>query len=39
LGDHTGAKAAYERALKIFEKFLPADHPNIRIVKGNLESL
>jgi len=39
LADYAGAKAAYERALKIFEKFLPPDHPNIRIVKGNLESL
>jgi len=39
LGDHADAKAAYEHALKIFEKFLPPNHPNIKIVRGNLESL
>jgi tetratricopeptide (TPR) repeat protein len=39
LADYAGAKAAYERALKIFEKFLPPDHPNIKIVRGNLDSL
>ena len=28
-----------QRALAIFERFLPADHPHIGIVRGNLESL
>ena len=39
LGDLAGARAAFERALAIFVKFLPADHPNIRIVRDNLDSL
>jgi hypothetical protein len=39
LADYAGAKAAFERALKIFEKFLPPDHPNIKIVRDNLKSL
>jgi len=39
LGDHAGARAAYERALKILEMYFSSDHPNIRIVRGNLESL
>lgn len=39
LADYNGAKAAYERALKIFEKFFPPDHPNIKSVRGNLERL
>ncbi len=26
-------------ALAIFKKFLPPDHPNIKIVQGNLDSL
>ena len=38
-GDLTGARAAFERALKIFKKFLPEGHPNIRIVQENLDSL
>jgi len=36
-GDLAGARASYERALRIFEQFLPAGHPNIEIVRGNLE--
>ena len=39
LGDHAGARAAYERALKIFRQFLPEGHPNIKVVEGNLRSL
>jgi hypothetical protein len=39
LGDLAGARAAYERALGIFERFLPAGHPNIGRVRGNLERL
>jgi hypothetical protein len=35
----TSNKPACERAFKIFEKFLPPNHPNIKIVKGNLEGL
>jgi Tfp pilus assembly protein PilF len=39
LGDHAGAKAAHERALKIFRQFLPEGHPYIKVVEGNLRSL
>ena len=39
LGDLTGAREAFERALGISEKFLPADHPKIRIVQESLERL
>jgi Flp pilus assembly protein TadD len=39
LGDLAGARAAYERALRIFEEFLPPEHPSIRTVRGNLEGL
>ena len=39
LGDHAGARAAFERALGILEKFLPPDHPNIRLVRRHLEGL
>jgi hypothetical protein len=39
LGDLAGAQAAYERALEILERFLPPDHPKIRIVRGNLKRL
>jgi tetratricopeptide (TPR) repeat protein len=35
-GDLAGARAAFERALRIFEQFLPPDHPHIAIVRGNL---
>ncbi|NPA90538.1 MAG: tetratricopeptide repeat protein, partial [Chloroflexi bacterium] len=37
LGDLQGAKDALERALRIFEKFLPPDHPHIRIARENLK--
>ena len=36
IADYQGAKAAFERALEIFEKQLGADHPNIAIVVNNL---
>jgi tetratricopeptide (TPR) repeat protein len=36
LGDLAGARASFERALAIFGRFLPPDHPNIEIVRGNL---
>jgi tetratricopeptide (TPR) repeat protein len=38
-GDLAGAMAAYERALRIFEKFLPADHPNIAAAREHLRSV
>jgi hypothetical protein len=38
-GDLSGARVAFERALKIFKKFLPPDHPNIKLVQENLDSL
>ena len=39
LGNLAGAQAAYQRALAIFEKSLPPNHPNVKVVRGNLESL
>jgi len=39
MANYAGARESYERALRIFEQFLPAGHPNIEIVRGNLESL
>ncbi|MBN2045891.1 MAG: tetratricopeptide repeat protein [Anaerolineales bacterium] len=39
LGDLAGAKAAFQRALAILERFFPPDHPHIRIVRGNLDGL
>ena len=35
--DLPAARAAYERALAIFEQFLPPDHPNIRTIRSNLD--
>ena len=39
LGDHAGARAAFERALAIRERFLPADHPSIQAARGNLATV
>jgi len=39
LGDHAGAKAAYERALGIYERVFGPDHPSTKISRDNLESL
>lgn len=39
LGDLAGERAAYERALGILENYLPEGHPNIQIVRGNLQAL
>jgi len=39
LGDHAGVQAVFERALVIWEKTPGPDHPNVQIVKGNLEIL
>ena len=36
LGDHAGAKAAYERAIKIGEAAFGPDHPNVAIRVNNL---
>ncbi len=36
LADYSGAKAAFERALKIFEKQLGEDHPNVATLVNNL---
>jgi hypothetical protein len=38
-GDLAGAQAAYERALAILKRSLPAGHPHIRLVQENLASL
>jgi hypothetical protein len=34
-----GARSAFERALGIFERFLPAGHWKIRMVQENLEAV
>jgi hypothetical protein len=39
LGDLAGARKCLERALKIFTQFLPENHPNIKMVRGNLEGV
>ena len=39
LGDLDGARAAFERALRILRQCLPPEHPNIRIVEGHLQAL
>jgi len=39
IADHAGAKAAYERALKIFEKQLGEEHPNVATLVNNLGSV
>ncbi|CAG0969031.1 partial Regulatory protein AfsR, partial [Anaerolineales bacterium] len=36
LADFAGARAAYERALRIFEKALGEDHPNVATLVNNL---
>jgi hypothetical protein len=38
LGELAGARAALERALGIWERFLPPDHPRIATVRGNLKT-
>jgi Tetratricopeptide repeat len=39
LGDLAGARAAFERALAIWERVFGPDHPSTRKARGNLESL
>ncbi|MGB9889327.1 MAG: tetratricopeptide repeat protein [Anaerolineae bacterium] len=36
IADYAGARACYERALRILRQTLPPDHPHIRIVEENL---
>ena len=38
-GDLAGARPVFERALAIFTARLGPDHPNTRIVRGNLAAL
>jgi hypothetical protein len=38
-GDHAGAKAAFERALRIDQAAYGPDHPTTKDHPGNLESL
>jgi hypothetical protein len=39
LRELAGARANFERALKIFKKFLGDDHPKTRLVQRHLEAL
>jgi len=39
LGDLAGARAAFERALRIKRKFFLDDHPSIQITLNNLAAL
>jgi tetratricopeptide (TPR) repeat protein len=39
LGELQEARKLYERALKILRERLGEDHPNTRIVAGNLDSV
>jgi hypothetical protein len=39
MGDLAGAKACFERALRIFRQRLPPGHPDIRIVEENLRGV
>lgn len=38
-GVRSAARTAFERALRILERTLPPEHPPIRIVRENLQSL
>ncbi|MCK5384909.1 MAG: tetratricopeptide repeat protein [Alphaproteobacteria bacterium] len=35
-GEYDKAIGYYEQAMEIFRKFLPENHPNIKITQGNL---
>jgi Tetratricopeptide repeat len=37
LGDVAGARAYFARALSIFEKFLPTDHPHVTKTRSHLQ--
>ncbi len=39
MGDFEGARAHYQRALRIFQQFLGDDHPNTVTVRNHLRSL
>jgi hypothetical protein len=39
LGDLAGARAEYERALEVGEATLAPDHPNLAILRRNLDSV
>jgi hypothetical protein len=39
MGDLVGARPYYEQALSILEAGLGLEHPNTRLVRGNLERL
>ena len=39
VGDYQAAQPYYERALEIREKVLGPEHPDTKIVRGNLEAL
>jgi Flp pilus assembly protein TadD len=39
IGDLAGARPYYAQALAILEQVYPTNHPNLLIVRGNLESL
>jgi hypothetical protein len=39
LGDLAGARASFERALRIFEAAYGPDHPSTQTVAGNLRGL
>jgi hypothetical protein len=39
LGDLSGARAVFERALAIFEQVLGTEHPHTRRVRRNLVNL
>lgn len=39
MGNLLSARKVYERALRIYKKFLPPDHPNIQTVQKNLKIL
>jgi hypothetical protein len=39
LGDLTGARAHFQRALRIFQESLDDDHPHTVLVRNNLNSL
>jgi tetratricopeptide (TPR) repeat protein len=39
LGDYAGAKGLLEKAYAILKNWLGDDHPNTKIIRGNLEYL
>jgi len=39
MGDLPAARVAFQRAFQIFSEFLPEEHPKIKMVQENLESI